>query len=122
MPSKFLLFALVIAGGVSAGCSGGGGASTSTPTPTTASVKVYYDSPANTMLKEEGLVVVGPDGKPSDVKFGVWQTYFHPDIAGAKNVVESEKTYENGTWNPALAWTLFNADTSIRDSADDAVF
>jgi hypothetical protein len=114
----------VITLGLGTGCSGGGGGGgnggASVPPPATTSVRVYYDAPANTQLKEEGLVLVGTDGKPSDTKHGTWKTYFHPDIAGEKNILESEKTYEQGTWNRVLLWTLYNPDTSIRDSGYDA--
>jgi hypothetical protein len=106
---------------VVAGCgSGGGGGESSQPAvPSTTMKTIYYDEPTNTIIKEEGLVLVGADGKPTDIKHGQWKIYFPPADG---NGLQFEKSFANGTWDENQMWTEYNADSSIRDTMADAIF
>jgi hypothetical protein len=125
MTSRLMCGVLLIVAAACSSCSssgGGGGASVTSPPPTTTAVKIYFDPPMNTSLSEEGFVLVGSDGKPTGIKHGVWKTFYPENVSGGKDIMESEKTYDFGTWNREKSWTVFNPDTSIRDTMYDAIF
>jgi hypothetical protein len=105
------------------GCGSGGGggdsATTTTPPPATVMVKIYYDEPTNTMVHEEGLVLLGPDGNPTTTKHGLWKTYFPPENG---NSLETEKIFVDNQWDQQQEWIEYNADTSIRVTMTDGTF
>jgi hypothetical protein len=112
------LLVLVFLGGCSSS-GGGSGAFTGTPGASTVMVKTYYDAPTNTLLQEEGLVLMDADGKPTDIKHGQWRTYFSPADG---NGLKDEMVYVRGVWDQADFWTSFNPDSSIRDAMIDGVY
>jgi hypothetical protein len=121
---QFGVFVIMTAAccGCSSSGGGGGGGDATAPPPATVAVKIYHDPPMNTMLWEDGFVLAGPDGGPTSTKHGVWKTYFHETVSGAKGILESEREYDHGTWDKEAAWTWFNPDSSIRDTGFDAIF
>ncbi len=122
MSNKSILYTTVMSLCFFCGCgsSGGGDANTAPPpASTTVMVKTYYDAPANTMVQEEGLVLVGADGQPTNIKQGLWKSYFPPADG---NSINTEKIYANGTWDENQVWTEFNADSSIRNTMVDVIY
>lgn len=101
--------------GCGSGGGGDGGAST-TPPATTAPMKYYY---SDGTLKEEGLVLVGADGKPTAIKHGEWKTYYP---ASDNSGIHTIKIYANDVWEETKSWMEYNADSSIRDTMEDGVW
>jgi hypothetical protein len=113
---------ILLLSGCGSGGGGGGDSSPATPPSATQAIKIYYDSPNNTKLQAEGLVLVGPDGKPTATKHGLWTTYFEEKDSAGKELTETQKIYVNGTWDEQQNWTEYNLDTSIRNTMLDAIF
>lgn len=99
------------------GCSGGGGGdAASPPVPATTMLTIYYDTPTNTVVHEQGPVLTDATGQPTATRHGAWEIRF-PSADG--NGMQWKRTYVNGAWDEAQAWWEYNADGSVRDALSD---
>ncbi len=115
MQFRYLACGLMLGVGL-CGCGGGGGGGGSDPDPVVPSdqhvrVTRYWDPPANSAIKEVGMVAVDSAGAPTDQREGRWEFTFPPTDGGKR---QATRFYVRGNWDKTEQWREWNADGSTR--------